>query len=115
MRDCVLPLRSLLFFYRSTMLKIDRLGEYEIQYDTIIDHDAYQFLRISLEVPRDNKTTAIVVLNGKNIGVIRSIAQGKKTLFIGYRLINNQEILISHPPAKAIGKIAAAIISDFVQ
>jgi hypothetical protein len=109
-------LRMLYFLQLDYMKKQTKLGDYEIQYDTVIDHDAYQYLRISLEVPRTDPSIAFVVLNGKNIGIIRSLKQGRKTLFIGYRYTSTgDETILRIEPSKTIGKIAAAIISDFVQ
>lgn len=105
-----------LLFYIYIMRKIDKLGDYEICYDTIIDHDVYQYLRVSLEVPRNTpRDTVVVVLNGINIGIIRAFKQGRHTVFVGSRVRNGEETALSILPSRNIGKIAAAIISDFVQ
>jgi hypothetical protein len=98
------------------MLKKDRFGKYELQYDTILDHDVYEHLRVTFEVPRGQVTEAIVLLNGKDIGRVRVVRENKK--IVGYMAIRcepDQWIEMNGGrPYKHIGRAAAAIISDFI-
>lgn len=98
------------------MLKKNKIGPYEIQYDTVIDHDVFAFLRVSLEVPRGQNECAHVLLNGQEVGIIRVVKDGRKVRFAAARLRDGMEVPLSYfEPSKEIGKAAAAIISDFVK
>ena len=89
--------------------------DHEIRYDTIINHDVYSFLRISLEVPRGQKEKAILLLNGKEIGEIIVKKDGKNTL--GYTAIRYYGIdtrLHSVGFYEKLGLACAAIITDVI-
>jgi hypothetical protein len=89
--------------------------DHEIQYDTIINHDVYSFLRISLEVPRGQKEKAILLLNGKEIGEIIVKKDGKTTL--GYTAIRYHGInphMHSIGFYEQLGLACAAIITDYI-
>lgn len=99
------------------MLKKERFGNvFEICYDTVIDHDAYQFLRISLEVPRDNKEVATVVLNGKDVGriqVVRANPTNRKSRVLGFdafRLSDGGEVYRGRSPK--LGMAVSWVITD---
>jgi hypothetical protein len=100
------------------MLKKHYFGAYEIQYDTILDHDIYEYLRVTFELsretPYDNST---VLLNGVPVGKIYLYKEkGKVKGYRGVRFRGNEEIPVNKGlPHKKLGKIAAMIISDFVQ
>lgn len=96
-------------------------GRYEIRYDTLIDHDAYNFLRISIEVPRDQSDECLVVLNGKEVGliVVANKINGKAKTFHAYRYIQKAKNKIAKQKVKGefdnVGRATASIISDFVK
>lgn len=93
--------------------------DHEICYGTIINHDVYTYLRVCLEVPRGQQQTAIVVLNGKEIGEVTVIKEGKKTLgYIARRYEVANDNLHWHTVGsdfKQLGLAVAAIISNFVK
>ncbi len=93
------------------------MGNYTNQYDTILDHDTYQYLRVSFEVPRDEPNHAILVLNGKEIGDIYTVMDEKGKV-IGFRAERRPGTatpkITFDEPFKEIGHAAAAIISNFV-
>jgi hypothetical protein len=98
------------------MHKKNRFGKYELQYDTIIDHDAYEHLRITFEVPRGQDTNAMVLLNGREVGVVSVVREGKKIIgYQAFRLGQYGNPYQIHPPFKHIGRAAAAIITDLIQ
>lgn len=92
--------------------------DHEIQYDTIINHDVYDHLRICLEVPREDQTRAIVVLNGREIGCVEVVKDGKRTLgYIAHRFVlpdSREGIVRVGDRFDALGKAVASVISDFV-
>ena len=96
-------------------------GRYEIRYDTLIDHDAYNFLRISIEVPREQTNQCLVVLNGQEVGLIEvaSIHKGKAKTFHAWRYVKKQKDKIVKQKLKGefenVGRATAAVISDFVK
>lgn len=104
------------------MLKKERFGKYELQYDTILDHDAYEYLRVTFEVPRGQTDEAYVLLNGYEVGKVKTVSDGKKIIgYLALRVVRRTEACTQFDPInngepyKHIGKAAAAIISDFVK
>lgn len=92
---------------------------YEIKYDTIIDHDTYSYLRVSLEVDREQTQRAHVLLNGRIIGMVEVVVvPGQKK--VGYkanRSLNAGRSFVdhlSHVTFSEMGRAVASIISDFV-
>lgn len=97
------------------------IDQHEIQYDSIINHDTYTFLRVSLEVPRNQKEETLVLLNGKEVGKVRVIEENGK--------IKGYEALRVHLPTKTyvdarspvelyrkLGKaITAIILADYIE
>ena len=93
------------------------MGSYNVQYDTILDHDTYAYLRVSFEVPRDEPNHAILILNGKEIGDIYTQMNeaGKVVGFTAKRRPGTATPeLRFDEPFKDIGHAAAAIISNYV-
>lgn len=100
------------------MLKKHLFGDdHEIRYDSIINHDAYKYLRVSLEVPRGQDTEALVLLNGKEIGKVMVERDGKRTVCY-YPFRKDQDANIFYEfgiaPCREMGKAIGAIISDYV-
>lgn len=91
-------------------------GNYQTQYDTILDHDTYSWLRVSFEVPRDEPNRAILILNGKEIGDIYTVTNdaGKVIGFTAKRRPGTATPEITTEPFKELGHAAAAIISNYV-
>lgn len=91
--------------------------DHEICYDSVGNHDVYKFLRVSLEVPRNQTDKTIVLLNGKEIGEIFVSKDGSKTLgYTGYRYrseANNTYLAKDKISHRHLGKVVAAIISDY--
>lgn len=100
-------------------------NEYRVAYDVIQDHDAYAFLRISLEVDRKLPDTCTVLLNGKEIGAVMFT----KNRYYAFRKspMGDIKVLISTDPDAhiipctsldrpfdALGHAVAAIITDYV-
>lgn len=85
----------------------------EVKYDTVLNHDTYSFLRVSIEVPRDQDTEALVNLNGKEIGKLILDRVGKK---VGYRAFRKSDsgMIELAGSFKEMGRAVASIISDFV-
>jgi hypothetical protein len=104
------------------MLKKDRFGKYEIQYDTILDHDIFEYLRVTFEVPRDNQNIATVFLNGESIGSVEVYREnGKVKGYLGWRFTRGDSDLVQTAipvnngrPEKKLGKIAAMIVTNAV-
>lgn len=93
------------------------MGNYQIQYDTVLDHDTYNYLRVSFEVPRDEPDRAIVILNGKEIGDIYTVKNeaGKVIGFTAKRRPGTATPeIVADEPFKELGHAAAAIISNYV-
>jgi hypothetical protein len=90
-------------------------NNYEVSYDTILDHDTYSFLRVSLEIPREEKDAAVLVLNGKEVGIIRTVRNAKGVV-IGFAAYRNKEnpTVIREEPFEFVGQAAAAIITHQV-
>ena len=85
--------------------------DYQIQYECVMDHDAYNFLRVSIEVDRARpETHGEVCLNGVPVGLIEYIGkkQFKATRYQGKERVNLGEFSI-------LGRAAAAIITDFIK
>ena len=94
---------------------------YEIRYDTLIDHDVYNFLRVSLEVPRDQTEIALVVLNGKEIGKIKVQWDENHKKASGWKAYRYKPTKKNPSASKCldgifdnVGRAAAAVISDYV-
>jgi hypothetical protein len=101
------------------MLKKNMFGDdHEIKYDSIINHDTYTFLRISLEVPRGQDTEALVLLNGQEIGKVFVERNGKKTVgYFPFRKCLSTGNYVECAPTiiRKMGKAIASIITDYVR
>lgn len=80
-------------------------NEYEIQYECVLDHNAYEYLRVSIEVDRANPTTrGVVCLNGRPIGLVEYL--GKRR----FKATRNGPTELGE--FKDLGLAAAKIITD---
>lgn len=90
--------------------------DHEILYGTVINHDAYAFLHITLEVPRGQDTESIIVFNGKEVGKIVVVRNGTKvTRYMPFRKIDDKFVL--HKPDihfRELGRAVASVITDYV-
>ncbi len=88
--------------------------EYQIQYGCILDHDTYNFLRVSIESDTESpETKGEVFLNGKPVGTIEYI--GKKQ-FLATRYVGmGKNKMVKVGEFKEMGRATAAIISDFIR
>lgn len=91
-------------------------NDYTVRYDTVLDHDTYSWLRVSFEIPREDKDTAVLVLNGKEIGTIKTVRDERKHC-LGFAAFRHP---LSNDPIrpalfKELGHAAAAIITDYVE
>lgn len=91
--------------------------DHEIMYDSVINHDVYEYLRVSLEVPRGQTTEALILLNNKEIGKVIVEKQGKKTF--GYTPFKKSDIgeyirLSDTKTFRKLGKAVASVVSDYV-
>jgi hypothetical protein len=101
-------------------------NEYQILYDTIRDHDVYNYLKVSLEVDRGMDNVAVVWLNGKPIGAITIIDHKYKALrkdtmgefaIVTARTDTHDEVMRGTYLGRlfdTVGQATAAIISDYV-
>ena len=88
-------------------------GDYEVRYGSVIDHDVYKYLCVSIEVPRGEKENGFVYLNGALIGAVK-LVNGR---FVPYRfktIRNKQKEVKLDTITPEIGKAVAAIISDYI-
>ena len=84
--------------------------EFQIQYGCVIDHDTYNFLRVSIEADATSpETKGEVFLNGKAIGTIEYLDKKRfqATRYSGDTHVNVGEY-------RELGRASAAIISDFI-
>jgi hypothetical protein len=92
-------------------------NDYQIQYDTVLDHDTYNWLRVSFEVDRGNNDKAVLVLNGKEIGIIMTI-RDESGRFMGFHAYRKNEDPSAAPLGSSLfnelGHAAAAIITNYV-
>lgn len=103
-----------------------RFAEHEIYADCIVDHNTYEYLRVTIEVPRDSgDSVGEVFLNGKAIGKIK-ILRDDSLGIIGFaafryqkvgkgRMENRIKIDNRNGVFPNVGKATASIISDFVR
>lgn len=85
-------------------------NEFQIQYGCVIDHDAYNWFRVSIEVDQEHpETRGEVFLNGHPVGLVEFL--GKKQ-FRATRYKGEKKVKLGEFPA--LGKAAAGIISDFI-
>lgn len=87
-----------------------KFGTHTVLYDVVIDHDIYEYLRITLEVPRNQSTKAIVTLRGVPVGEI--VFKDKKYIPFRYgKTSANKKRLkeTSHP-----GLAAAKIVTNLL-
>jgi hypothetical protein len=101
------------------MLKKTLFGDdHEIKYDSIINHDTYTYLRVSLEVPRGQTEQALVLLNGKEVGKVIAWRKEKKTLgYMPYRKDKEtgQFTTLGTESVRELGRAVASIISDYAR
>lgn len=91
--------------------------DHEIKFDSIINHDTYTYLRVTMEVPRGQDTEALVLLNGREIGKVSVVREGKKATYQAYRKSPTMNIYIDFTNGhifKEMGRATAAIISDYI-
>ena len=92
------------------MARIKFAKEFQVQYGCVIDHDAYNSLRISIEVDKESpETKGEVFLNGHAVGIVEFL--GKKQ-FRATRYKGEKRVKLGEFPE--LGKAAAGIISDFI-
>jgi hypothetical protein len=92
-------------------------NKYHVQYDTIVDHDLYDMLRVSFEVPRETPDTTILYLNGKAIGTITVVRNSEKAItgFNAERVPgSNMGPIFRTEPFTSLKHAAAAIITNYV-
>lgn len=84
--------------------------EFLIQYGCITDHDAYEHLRVSVEVDKNSpETKGEVFLNGFPVGTVEFISKHK------YQAIRyNGSTKIERGVYKKLGRAISSIITDFV-
>lgn len=82
--------------------------DHEIMYDSVMNHDAYAFLRITLDVPRGQDTESIINLNNKPIGKVRVIREGTKT--VGYE-VDRDGVWVR---VRELGQAVAAAVSGHI-
>lgn len=97
--------------------------DHEILYDTIANHDVYDNLRVTLEVPRGQDEEADVILNGKLIGKItvkrEFFKKNGRSLFktLGYtavrKMTDNTFVGVGNGIFPKLNKAVVAIITDF--
>jgi hypothetical protein len=90
---------------------------FEIKYDTVTNHDAYSFLRVTLEVERGCDTEAVVLLNGLIVGKLVVFKHGARYGYKIWRRCQSSGTYtqhLSHVMFAEMGRAVAAIISDFV-
>jgi hypothetical protein len=80
----------------------------EVRYETLIDHNAYEYLRVTIDVPRNQKEKAIVLLRGKEVGELNLI--GNKILAIRYGKKNKKKV----GTFEDVGLATASIITDLL-
>jgi hypothetical protein len=95
--------------------------DHEILYDTIANHDVYDFLRVTLEVPRGQDKEAEVFLNGRLVGKVtvqrEYFNKNGRSLFktVGYEAVRNagENSFTCMGTFKKLNKAVVAIITDF--
>jgi len=80
----------------------------EVRYDALIDHNAYEYLRVTIEVPRDQLVKAIVNLRGMPVGEMILMDTG--ILAVRYGKKNRKKLGIFDN----VGLAAASIITDLL-
>lgn len=94
--------------------------DYDMKFDCIVNHEAYSFLRVSVEVPRDQNKELVVLLNGREVGRLEAIRNMRKrvTGFKAFRFGKpndpSRQTPVGDAPFPEMGRACAAIISDFV-
>jgi hypothetical protein len=84
--------------------------EFLVQYGCVTDHDAYEHLRVSIEVDKAfPETRGIVHLNGRPIGIVEYI---DKKQFRAVRYQNTKEVELG--VYKKLGLATAKIITDLL-
>jgi hypothetical protein len=85
---------------------------YEIRFDSIVDHETFSYLRVNIDIPRDQETRAEVWLNGKLVGQVLAMPDGYES----WRIMENGFYTAAPKvgPHKDLGKAIAAVITDFV-
>lgn len=86
-----------------------KFGDCLVQYGSVIDHNVYEYLRVSIEVPRGETKRGVVMLRGKPVGEVHWLS---KNSFAAYRYIGNRKKLMGN--FKDVGFAAANIITTLL-
>ncbi len=85
-----------------------KFGTLPILYDIVTDHDIYEYLRITIEVPRGQTSRAIVTLRGREVGEI--VVHGKEYVPFRYTPKSKRKL----PSTTTVGLAAAKIITNLL-
>lgn len=90
-----------------------KFGDCEVRYGVAIDHDAYRYLRLGLEIANGQNTVGVVTLAAMPVGEI--VTTDHKTFkAYRYKTVRNKVKKISVGKADSVGLAMAKVISDLL-